>query len=99
MRIKPQGNLLSRARDVHLLFGREFTAFNFSVSITIIIVNYYHSKVNYYHSRAHHVTCKQLPTNNGLLMCNAVQQCLAANNILLMRKGNRAFLLLAIALA
>ena len=35
----------------------------------------------------------------SLLMCNAVQQCLAANNILLMRKGNRAFLLLAIALA
>ena len=32
-------------------------------------------------------------------MCNAVQQCLDANNILLMRKGNRAFLLLAIALA
>ena len=32
-------------------------------------------------------------------MCNAVQQCLAANNILLMRKGNRDFLLLAIALA
>ena len=32
-------------------------------------------------------------------MCNAVQLCLAANNILLMRKGNRAFLLLAIALA
>ena len=30
-------------------------------------------------------------------MCNAVQQCLAANNILLMRKGNWAFLLLAIA--
>ena len=29
-------------------------------------------------------------------MPNAVQQCLAANNILLMRKGNRAFLLLAI---
>ena len=27
-------------------------------------------------------------------MCNAVQHCLAANNILLMRKGNRAFLLL-----
>ena len=32
-------------------------------------------------------------------MCNAVQLCLAANNILHMRKGNRAFLLLAIALA
>ena len=32
-------------------------------------------------------------------MRNAVQLCLAANNILLMRKGNRAFLLLAIALA
>ena len=32
-------------------------------------------------------------------MRNAVQQCLAANNILLMRQGNRAFLLLASALA
>ena len=32
-------------------------------------------------------------------MRNAVQLCLAANNILHMRKGNRAFLLLAIALA
>ena len=32
-------------------------------------------------------------------MRNAVQQCLAAKNILLKRKGNRAFLLLAIALA
>ena len=34
-------------------------------------------------------------------MRNAVQLCLAANNILLMRKGNRAFLdlLLAIDLA
>ena len=32
-------------------------------------------------------------------MRNAVQLCLAANTILLMRKGNRAFLLLAIALA
>ena len=32
-------------------------------------------------------------------MRNAVQQCLAANNILLMRKENRAFLLLVIALA
>ena len=53
-----KGSLLSRARDVHLRFGREFTACNFSVSITIIIVSYYHSKVNYYHSRAHHVTCK-----------------------------------------
>ena len=49
--------------------------------------------------KTHHVTCKYLPTNNGLLMRNAVQLCLAANNILLMRKGNRAFLLVAIALA
>ena len=32
-------------------------------------------------------------------MRNAVQLCLAANNILHMRKGNRAFLLYAIALA
>ena len=31
-------------------------------------------------------------------MHNTVQLCLAANNILLMRKGNRAFLLLEIAL-
>ena len=45
------------------------------------------------------MTYKLLPTNNGLLMRNAVQLCLAANNILHMRKGNRAFLLLAIALA
>ena len=32
-------------------------------------------------------------------MCNAVQQCLAANNILLMRKGNRAFLFLCVKMA
>ena len=32
-------------------------------------------------------------------MRNAIQLCLAANNILHTRKGNRAFLLLAIALA
>ena len=31
-------------------------------------------------------------------MCNAIQLCLAANN-LLMRKGNRAFLLFVITLA
>ena len=34
-----------------------------------------------------------------MLMRNAVQLCLATNNILHMHKGNRAFLLLAIALA
>ena len=44
--------------------------------------------------RAHH-----LPANNGLFMRNVVQLCLAANNILLVRKRNHAFLLLAIALA
>ena len=44
-------------------------------------------------------SCVKMATNNGLLMCNDVQQCLAANNILLKRKGNRAFLLLTIALA
>ena len=32
--------------------------------------------------------------NNGLLLRNVVQLCLAANNILLMRKRNDAFLLL-----
>ena len=48
----------------------------------------------------HHVTCKELSTNNGLLMCNIVSQlCLAAKNILLMHKWNHAFLLLVIALA
>ena len=36
--------------------------------------------------RAHHMTCKELSTNNGLLMRNAVRLCLSANNILLMRK-------------
>ena len=35
---------------------------------------------------------------NAVQLCLALK-CLAANNILLMRKGNRAFLLLAIALA
>ena len=40
-----------------------------------------------------------LPTNNGLLMRNDVQLCLAANNILLTRKWNHAILLHAIALA
>ena len=46
--------------------------------------------------KAHHVTL----TNNGLLMGNVVQLCLAANNILLIdiRNRNHAFLLLAIAL-
>ena len=32
--------------------------------------------------RTHHLTYKYLPTNNGLLMRNAVQLCLAANNII-----------------
>ena len=32
-------------------------------------------------------------------MSNGAQLCLAANNVLHMRKGNRAFLLLVIALA
>ena len=39
------------------------------------------------------------PTNNGLLMRNVAQLCLAANNILLIRKRNHAFLLLVTALA
>ena len=43
---------------------------------------------------AHHVTCKELPSNNGLLLRKVVQLCLAAINILLMRKRNDAFLLL-----
>ena len=63
---------------------------------------HYHSKqifLSFHWPRAHHVTCKKLPTNNGLLMRNAVQLCLAANYIVHMRKGNRAFLLLAIAFA
>ena len=53
---------------------------------------YYHAKqifLSFHWPRAHHV----------ILMCNAVQLCLAANNILHMGKGNHAFLLLAITLA
>ena len=49
--------------------------------------------------KVHQVTCKLLSTNNGLLMRNVVQLCLAANNTLVMRKRNHAFLLLAIARA
>ena len=42
----------------------------------------------------------KLPTtDNVLLKRNVVQPCLAANNILPMRKWNHAFLLLAVALA
>ena len=65
-------------------------------------IPYYHSKLIFlscHWPTAHHVTCKYLRTNNDLLMRNAVQLCLAANNILLMSKGICAFLLLAIALA
>ena len=53
----------------------------------------YTSKI-FYHSmqiflpfpwlRAHHETCKYLPTNDGLLLRNVIELCLAANNILLM---------------
>ena len=38
------------------------------------------------------------PANNGLLMRNVAQLCLAANNILLLRIWNHAFLLLALSL-
>ena len=38
------------------------------------------------------------PANNGLLLCNVFQLCLAANNILVMCKWNHCFLLLAIVL-
>ena len=37
--------------------------------------------------------------NEAKYMRNVVQLCLAANNFLLMRKGNQAFLLLATTLA
>ena len=55
---------------------------------------YYHSLqifLPFHWLRTRHVTCKKLLTNNGLLMRNVVQLCLAANNILLMRKWNQAF--------
>ena len=42
--------------------------------------------LSFHWPRAHHVTCKQLPTNNGVLMRNVVRLFLAANTILLMRK-------------
>ena len=38
------------------------------------------------------------PANNGLLLRNVIQLCLAANNILVMCKWNHSFLLLAIVL-
>ena len=38
------------------------------------------------------------PANNGLLLCNVFQLCLAANNILVMCKWNHCFLLLVIVL-
>ena len=64
---------------------------------------YYHSMqifLPFYWPRAHHVICKEVATSDGPLMCNVVfQLCVAANNILLMRKRNYAFFLLAIALA
>ena len=53
----------------------------------------------FYWLKVHHVTCKELTSNNGLLMGNVVQLCLAANNILLMHKYNHTFLLLAITVA
>ena len=60
----------------------------------------YHSMqifLPFYWPRAHNGTCKWLPSNNSLLMRNDVQLCLATNDILLMRKWNHVFLLLAIA--
>ena len=33
---------------------------------------------SFYWPKVHHVTCKKLPTNNGLLMRNVVQLCLAS---------------------
>ena len=42
--------------------------------------------LRFHWTRALYVTCKSMPTNYGLLMRNVVQLCLAANNILLMRK-------------
>ena len=48
-------------------------------------------KFPFHWPRAHHVTSKQLPTNNGLLIRNVVQMCLAANNIVLfLRKNGRS---------
>ena len=48
-------------------------------------------KFPFHWPRAHHVTCKQLHTNNGVLIRNVVQMCLAANNILLfLRKNGRS---------
>ena len=86
-----------------LLFEIMHCAGNVQISrLSMYHNSYYLSKqifLSFHWPRAHHVTCKYLPTNNGLLMRNAVQLCLAASNFLRMRKGNRAFLLLAIALA
>ena len=85
---------------------------NFALTLAIRITalgtnkSHYHSTQFFlpsYWLRAPHVTCKWLPTDNGLLMRTVFQLCLAlclaANDILLMRKWNHAFLPLAIAFA
>ena len=59
----------------------------------------YHSKqifLSFHWPRTHYMTCKYVPTSNGLLMRNVVYLCLGTNNVLLMHKINHTFLLLAI---
>ena len=64
------------------------------------LVNHRNYCYNYYPTgdqgeRRHGILGWQIttsPTNNGLLMCSTVQMCFAANNILLTRNTNHAFL-------
>ena len=81
---------------VHNVFNRQY---NDSCESVLRVLSLDQIFLPFHWPRAHHMTCKELSTNNGLLMHNVVQLCLSANNILLMRKWNNTFLLLAIGLA
>ena len=81
---------------VHNVFNRQY---NDSCVSVLRVLSLDQIFLPFHWPRAHHMTCKELSTNNGLLMRNVVRLCLSANNILLMRKWNNTFLLLAIGLA
>ena len=68
---------------VHNVFNRQY---NDSCVLILRVLSLDQIFLPFHWPRAHHMTCKELSTNNGLLMRNVVRLCLSANNILLMRK-------------
>ena len=68
---------------VHNVFNRQY---NDSCVLILRVLSLDQIFLPFHWPRAHHMTCKELSTNNGLLMRNVVRLCLAASNILLMRK-------------